>query len=142
MQSNLAQLDVQIPEREVQTIDACVLPLINYIRVIALKCRAAPSTDMFEACSILSTDKTIARTAHAETLVRCFREATGKSPKLHRAGTEELTFDESWIARLALAAAHEDDDSFRFLIQSRVPKESRRHMAFLVRSIADQFTLN
>jgi len=141
MQSNLAYLENEQSERNVQAFDACVMPLVNYIRVIALKCRSAPSTDMFEACSILSTDKTIARTAHGETLVRCFREATGKTPRLHRPGTEELTFDEAWIARLALAAARDEDHSFQFLVRSRVPKASQRNFAFLVRSIADQFPL-
>lgn len=122
-------------------IDGEAMPLINHIRLVALGCRAASKADFFEACALLATDPHVAREAAAETLIKCFSQATGKRPKILRPGVAEVSFDEAWIGRLALAASRGDEDSFRFLIQSRVPRPAQRNFAFLVRAIVDQFSL-
>ncbi len=117
-------------------IDPRARPLLNHLRVVALKCRAAARTDLFEACAMLSADKTVARTAHAETLLKCLAQATGKRPVMYRPGSEEVSFDEAWLARLVTASATGDADSFSFLIHSRVPHWARRNLAFLIHMVA------
>ncbi len=120
-------------------IDPRARPLLNHLRVVALKCRVSARTDLFEACAMLSTDKSVARAAHAETLMKCLAQATGKRPVMFRPGAEEVSFDEAWLARMVLAAATGDTDSFEFLIRSRVPHWARRNLAFLIHAVAAEF---
>jgi len=71
--------------------------------------------------------------------MRGFRQAVHKRPVFFRPGTDELSFDEAWLGRLFEAVERKDDDSFRFLIQSRVPRWTQRNLAFLIRSISEEF---
>ncbi len=115
------------------------LAIINHLRMVALRCRSAARVDLDQACALLLADPADAQMRHAETLMRGFRQAVEKRPIFHRPGSSELSFDEAWLARLFDAIEREDDDSFRFLIQSRVSRWRQRNLAFLVRAVSDQF---
>lgn len=118
------------------------LLLINHLRFIAMECRAKARTNLFEACALLHATRGASLDAHAEALVRCLGEALGKPARLLTPGTSELTFDEKWLARLAVASATSDQDSLRFLIGSRVAHENRRMVAFLIGRISEFFDLD
>lgn len=124
---------------DVPSVDPRAWALLNHLRLIALQCRSAARADLFEACAVLSHDRSIARAAHAETLMKCLSQATGNRPRMLRPGSEEVSFDEAWLARLATASLDEDHDSFRFLLQSRVPKSAQRNVAFLIHAISRAF---
>ena len=115
--------------------------MLNHLRVVGMKCRAAARADMFEACALLATDKKKARIAHADVLMRCLRAALGKHPHIFTPGTESLSFDEAWLVELIEAAARNDQPSFTFLLRSRVLPHARRSMTFLTSRISEQFSL-
>ncbi len=115
--------------------DAWCSSFVNHIRLKALQCRSAARADLFRACAVLSSRPETARDAYAEALVRCLFEATGRLAILHRPGALEFSFDEAWLMRLAIAAKSGDDDSFGFLIRSRVRSYAQRNMSFLLRSL-------
>lgn len=115
------------------------MSIINHLRFVALQCRSAARVDLDQACALLLADPADAQMRHAETLMRGFRQAVAKRPVFFRPGTDELSFDEAWLGRLFEAVEHADDDSFRFLIQSRVPRWTQRNLAFLIRSISEEF---
>ena len=119
--------------------DAAALDLLNHIRMVALNCRASARTDLFEACALLSTEKSAAKTAHAEALVKCLPQAIGKTPKILRPGVVEVSFDEAWLLRLVTSASANDRDSFGFLLQSRVSPWARRNVGYLAKSFAEHF---
>ena len=116
--------------------------MLNDLRFLALECRAAARTDLFEACALLSGNPAVARSAHAAAFLRCLPEAIGRAPRLLRPGVSEVTFDEAWILRLLTSAAAGDGNSLGFLVRSRVEVWARRNFAFLVQSTADQFYRN
>jgi len=132
----LAQLEHQVTPRPITTFSQQAIVLLNELRMVALKCRVAARLDLFEACAMLSNDKTKARTAYAETLMKCLEQATGKRPLFYRPGCEDISFDEAWLTRLIVASIDDDQDSFDFLLRSRVPHWARRNFAFLIHSIA------
>ena len=141
----MVPLKIDLPARAPATapstpprVDPRVWPLLNHLRVVALTCRASARTDLFEACAMLSSDKTIARAAYSETLMKCLAQATGKRPVMYRPGAGEVSFDEAWLARLAVASAESDGDSFEFLLRSRVPAWARRNLAFLIHRVAGE----
>ncbi|MEM1073736.1 MAG: hypothetical protein AAF665_09540 [Pseudomonadota bacterium] len=115
------------------------MSIINHLRLVALRCRSAARVDMDQACALLMANPADSQMRHAETLMRGFRQAVGRRPVFHRPGTSDLSFDEAWLGRLFEAVERSDDDSFRFLIKSRVPRWTQRNLAYLVRSISDQF---
>ena len=110
------------------------------LREMALQCRTAPRADLVEACAVLSADTAIARTAHLEVLVKCLGQAFGVSPRFYRPGVAELSFDEAWLVRLVECCERGDNDSFAFLLRSRVRPETRHNLAFLIRSISEYFS--
>lgn len=116
--------------------------ILNRLRILALGCRSAARTDLFEACALLSADPSVAETAHAEAFLKCLPQAIGRKVKLLRPGVEEVTFDEAWIMRLVGSASSKDDDSFGFLLRSRVAPQARRNLAYLVRSLSERFSRN
>ncbi|WP_208353858.1 hypothetical protein [Pseudaestuariivita rosea] len=127
------------PDQLPQAVRSDSWQILNHLRFVAAKCRVAARTDLFQACAMLSVDKQTARDTHAHVLMRCLAQAIGKRPVLHAPGTAEVSFDESWLMRLIETAAGQDDDSFQFLLRSRVPAHARRNVAGLVRSISEQF---
>ena len=121
------------------TLDERSRAILNQLRLVALDCRAAARDELFEACALLSVDRTIAKAAHAEAFMKCLPEAIGRAPKILRPGVEEVTFDEAWSIRLIAAADAGNCDSFDFLLRSRVAPLARRNIGFLIRSMSEQF---
>ncbi|MEP5728805.1 MAG: hypothetical protein ABJL67_05480 [Sulfitobacter sp.] len=114
---------------------------LNHLRFVAMTCRVKPRTGLFEACALLQTEKSTTLDAHAEALMRCLNEAMGKPTRLHTPGTDEMTFDERWLVQLGIACARADQASCDFLLRSRIARENRRLVGFLVGHIADCFSL-
>jgi len=114
--------------------------VLNRLRQVAMSCRVAPRTDLFKACALLSAQKALARDAHARALTRCLQQATGVRPVFFIPGEDELSFDEAWILQGVRAVRRSDDDSFAFLITSRIPQKHRRSISFLLRGVAEQFS--
>lgn len=112
---------------------------LNTLRLVGRQCRAKARTDLFEACAVLSTDKTVADVAFAETLMRCLSQALGKQPILFLPGEAEVSFDEAWLLQLASSIARADQSSTDFLLRSRVQAHARRHCGFLMKSIIENF---
>ena len=134
-----------VPLRVEKIAEPEVLPeafgFLNHLRFTAMGCRAKPRTGLFEACALLHANNEASRQAHAEALMRCLGEALGKPARLHASGVEELTFDERWLVQLGVASARRDEASLRFLLQSRVGREHRRLISFLVGRISECFSL-
>ncbi|WP_341365598.1 hypothetical protein [Yoonia sp. BS5-3] len=125
---------------EVEDFDHDWSNVLNALRMIALECRVAAQTDLFEACALLSNRQQVAQDAHARALLKCLREAISNKPVFYRPGSREVSFDEAWLMRALTAANAGDDDSFTFLLRSRVPKQHQRLVAFLIRGISEQFS--
>ncbi|MBZ8118836.1 hypothetical protein KUD11_09260 [Roseovarius sp. LXJ103] len=117
------------------------LTLINHLRVIGLRCRAAREAAPLESCALIGATDDTARALHAETLMRALPHALGHAPVLYRPGSAALSFDEAWIMQLARALASGDMPSAEFLLRSRVPLHARRSLSFLLRSVSEHFTL-
>jgi len=114
---------------------------LNHLRFIAMGCRAKRRTDLFEACALLHVARMASREAHAEALMRCLNEALNTQALLHAPGTEEMSFDERWLVALGRAVGREDTPSIQFLMHSRVPKEHRRLVLFLIGQVTECFAL-
>ncbi|MEM9643130.1 MAG: hypothetical protein AAGA19_16710 [Pseudomonadota bacterium] len=105
---------------------------LNQCRLMALDCRCAARTDLFDACALLVIDAQYARTRALEGLIRCLPQIFERGPVFYRPGVTEASFDESWLLQLLHAAADEDKSSFNFLLRSRVPRLARGQVAYLV----------
>ncbi|GFE66234.1 hypothetical protein [Litoreibacter roseus] len=136
------QIDIR-PREEVQVgeFSPGAGEMLQWLRLVALDCRAAARTDLFDACAVLSTSETVAKTAHAEVLMRCLSQALQKEAVLYRPGVEAVSFDEAWLLRAAEAAAQANWSSFEFLLRSRVPASVRRNLGSLIVTISSQFAL-
>ncbi|MFY9239539.1 MAG: hypothetical protein WAO78_11835 [Roseovarius sp.] len=117
------------------------LALINHLRVVGLRCRAAREGAPLESCALIGARDAAARAVHAETLMRALPNALGRAPVLYRPGSVELSFDEAWILQLAHSLAACDMPSAEFLLRSRVPLHARRGLSFLLRSVSEHFSL-
>lgn len=115
---------------------------LNFLRFVAMGCRAMPRTELFEACALLQVSRTDTQQAYAEALMRCLQEALGQRAQLFAPGVAEISFDERWLMQLGLASARGDDLSLRFLLNSRVAHEHRRLVSYLVHQIAECFSLD
>jgi hypothetical protein len=111
---------------------------VALLRVLAPACRAKARLDLFHACAMLSLRRDEAAQAFAEALVRTLAQGLGRPPVLHRAGTPEMSFDETWLAALFAARARGDEDSFTFLIRRRLPNGAARQIGFLVAALAER----
>lgn len=111
--------------------------LLNEMRAAHLHCRSAARTNLFDACVLPSQDNDRLRAACLEGLLKGLPQATGKSLRLLRPGERDVTFDETWLLRLVGTAAS-DNDSFTFLLKSRVAPWAQRSVAFLARSLTEQ----
>ena len=137
--------DAILAEPVVAKRPAALLPgkwrgVLNALRVVALDCRAAARTDLFEACALISNKQNTAQDAFAQALLKCISDVVARKPDFYRPGTVELSFDESWLIRAIMAASDRDTDSLAFLIRSRVPKIHQRHISFLICGISEQFS--
>ncbi len=134
MLSALRQTPLSRP-RPTQQVPAQMLDILADVRMAALSCRSAARTDVFKACALLSTTPKETRPVFADAFVRCLTQAWGAAPVFFRPGVPELSFDEAWLTSALRAAQAEDDASFTFLINSRVPFEHRRAIGFLARGL-------
>lgn len=130
---------VTAPVRQTPALTDDTRAILNHLRLVSLRCRAAARQDLFHACAMLSLDRATAKDAHAVALMRGLSQALGKAPKMYRPGVDEVSFDEAWLLRMAEAAMRDDDGSLLFLIHSRVPVHMRRSVAFLIRAVVDRF---
>ncbi|MEM1386789.1 MAG: hypothetical protein AAF626_10340 [Pseudomonadota bacterium] len=121
---------------------ARVRPFVEHLRKVNLTARAAAHADLFEACAVLACHPSRADQAYSETVIKCFQQATGKRAQLFRPGVSDFSFDEAWLGGLVAACLDEDDDSFRFMLCSRVARQHQRNFAFLIRSVSEKFALN
>ncbi len=115
--------------------------LLNHLRLIGMQCRASRRADLFEACAALSMDKSTARAAHAEILMRTLGQSMRRAPVLHAPGVAEISFDEAWLIRIARAYVDGDRASATFLLASRVVPHARRNVGFLIAAVTDEFGL-
>ena len=132
LETNTTCVPAQEPSQEAHM-------FLNYLRFVSMGCRAKRKTSLFEACALLHADRNAEAEAYAEALMRCIGEALGKPAKLYSVGTTELTFDESWLTQLGLASARRDEASLQFLLKSRVGREHRRLIRYLVTRTSDCF---
>ncbi len=116
------------------------ISVINHLRMVALQCRALPQQNMVHACAMLALDGGEAMQAHARVLMRSLPQAMNKRPILRAPGNTDYSFDETWLMGLIEALERDDDDSFVFLIKSRIDPIAQRNMAFLIRAISDRFS--
>lgn len=133
-------------ETRVKTVAEPQLPneamgYLNHLRFTAMGCRSKRRTGLFEACALLRVDPGASCAAHSEVLMRCLNEALNTQTRLLAPGTTELTFDERWLVEIGRAIGRNDEPSVQFLLQSRVPKEHRRLVRFLIGQISGYFTL-
>ncbi|MEP2641053.1 hypothetical protein [Roseobacter sp.] len=138
------QSSTALPQRHSETtlgafgVDAA--DLLNELRQVALACRSAARTDLFEACAVLSQTPNVARAAYAEALMKSLEQALGTAPVVYRPGVQEVSFDEAWLLRAITTARADDRSSFLFLLRARVPHASRRNLGFLILSVSERFS--
>ena len=77
--------------------------------------------------------------AAATTLIRILGQALDKTPVWHRPGEPEFSFDELWLAQVIESHQNSDADSFRFLIQRRIPHEKQRIFGALICNLAQLY---
>lgn len=137
----LTKTDVNWDWPETAPTDSSDTAFLNHIRFTALGCRAKAKADLFEACALLTVNKTQSFKAHAEALMSCLDDALAKRSTFFRPGTQERSFDESWLLQLAAAISRADEASIAFLLNSRIDRRHHRHIRFLVGRISEQFSL-
>jgi hypothetical protein len=135
---HLARSYIKPPEPE---LDAASASFLNHLRFVAMTCRAKRRANLFEACALLQISRTASCEAHADALMRCLGDAIGKRITLFTPGTTEISFDEAWLLQLGRALNQGDDASAAFLLNSRVVREHRRLVRFLVARISEHFSL-
>lgn len=128
--------DSQPPAHRSAPIAAHLRPVLTHIRIVALQCRSAARSDLFEACAVLSGSKNLPADTVAMALVRGLPTALGKRPAFYGPGSVDMSFDEAWIMRALQSIDAGDLDSLTFLISARIVPEHRRHIAFLLRRLA------
>ena len=108
---------------------------LELLRAQAARCRTAAHIDLHRACSLLTLDRERAPVVFARALLRTLGQALGKRLVIHRPGSAEVSFDESWLIRLIERLECGDTDSFTFLLSRRIPHENRRSVAFLLHGL-------
>ncbi|MGX9356960.1 hypothetical protein ACS3SW_17870 [Roseobacteraceae bacterium S113] len=121
--------------------DAQARNFINHLRVISLRCRAAPAPAPVESCAMIGPISPEMRLVHAATLLGALPEILGRLPVIYRPGSADISFDEAWLIQLARSLSRQDSSSAAFLLNSRAPRHSHRAMTYLMRSISEQFAL-
>ncbi|MEO0751426.1 MAG: hypothetical protein AAFY25_06450 [Pseudomonadota bacterium] len=127
-------------DRPVPDVPDDVRVVLNKIRFYATTCRASARLDIFEACAVLDPVETHAEAAKINTLLRVMGQAMGKDPVLLRPGEYGTSFDERWLIAALSAKLERDEDSFAFLILSRVEPSKRRIFGLLLSGLAATLT--
>ncbi|WP_425037916.1 hypothetical protein [Primorskyibacter sp. S187A] len=136
------QLQTGLSEAPQNAVSARAWAVLNHLRFVAMGCRVKRYTTLFKACALLQADKSASLSAHADALMRCLNEALGKPARLMAPGSAELSFDEAWLVQLSEAFARGDEASQTFLLNSRVAREHRRLIGFLMGQITKNFSLD
>ncbi|MEM9715565.1 MAG: hypothetical protein AAF826_03505 [Pseudomonadota bacterium] len=118
-----------------------VSPVVIFLRMIALQCRASARADLFKACAMLSHEPNISVQAVGDALVKCLPQALRKRPVFYAVSEQSLSFDEAWLTRLVSAISAGDTASAEFLLKSRITPEARRNVQFLASKISEHFAL-
>lgn len=137
--SALLKLPVQ-NDRPTPEVPDHVRVTLNKIRFYATTCRASARLDIFAACAVLDPNEARAEEAQMTTLLRVMGQALGQEPVFLRPGENSTSFDERWLIAALSAKADGDDDSFAFLILSRIEPSKRRIFALLVSGLAEFLT--
>lgn len=137
--SALLKLPVQ-NDRPAAQVPEHVRSILNKIRFFATTCRASARLDIFAACAVLDPNETRAEAAQITTLLRVMGQALGKEPVFLRPGVETTSFDERWLIAAIMAKVDGDEDSFAFLIVSRVEPSKRRIFGLLLSGLAEFLT--
>lgn len=111
--------------------------VLNRVRFHASTCRASAYLDIYQACSVIDPTAPDAEDVQIRVLLRVLGQALDKQPTFLRPGEQSLSFDESWLIAALLARLNKDDDSFAFLIQSRVALPKRRVFGLLLTRLAE-----
>lgn len=127
-------------DRPVPQVPDDVRALLNKIRFHATTCRASARLDIFHACAVLDPHEGRAEAAQINTLLRVMGQALGQDPIFLRPGEETTSFDERWLIAAITAKSKGDDNSFAFLILSRVDASKRRIFALLVSGLSALLT--
>ncbi|MBB5515613.1 hypothetical protein FHS89_001625 [Rubricella aquisinus] len=113
-------------------------PVLERLRRVMRRSRAQRRLDLFTACTLLSSDRSVAFDAYAQALLRTLGREVGQPLVLFHPGTAERSFDEDWILRCLERIRAGDGASVMFLISRRVPKFSRRQVMFLLNGLAER----
>lgn len=127
-------------DRPVPQVPHHVRAILNKIRFYATTCRASARLDIFAACAVLNPMDPHAEALKINTLLRVMGQALGTDPVLLRPGETGTSFDERWLIAALSAKLDKDEDSFAFLILSRVEPSKRRIFALLISGLADTLT--
>ncbi|MEO0370339.1 MAG: hypothetical protein AAF231_02685 [Pseudomonadota bacterium] len=113
---------------------------LNKLRFFATTCRATARLDIHAACAVLDANEARAEEAQIKTLLRIMGQALGKEPTFLRPGEDSASFDERWLIA-ALGAKHAgDEQSYAFLICSRVEPSKRRIFSLFLSGLAEFLT--
>ncbi|MEM6588836.1 MAG: hypothetical protein AAF641_10340 [Pseudomonadota bacterium] len=137
--SALLKLPVYNDRPEPQVPDY-VRPFLNKLRFFTTTCRASAYLDIHEACAVLDPNEGRAEEAQIKTLLRVMGQALGQEPVFLRPGEDATSFDERWLIAALSARAAGDQDSFAFLICSRVEPSKRRIFGQLLAGLAQFLT--
>lgn len=113
---------------------------LNKLRFFATTCRASAHLDIHAACAVLDPDEARAEEAQIKTLLRVMGQALGKDVVFLRPGEDETSFDERWLIAALSAKSSGDEQSFAFLVCSRVEPSKRRIFGLLLSGIAQFLT--
>lgn len=110
-------------------------PLIAFLRLSALACRAAPRGSL-RACALLDPDA--GAEDYAMALARTLPEMTMRRPVIWRPGATGRSFDEDWLLSLLDALRRRDGASLRFLTRSRVRPEAAPYLLLVLRGLCER----
>ncbi|MEE4209850.1 MAG: hypothetical protein V2I43_11345 [Parvularcula sp.] len=108
-------------------------PLVSFLRLAALSCRAAPRGSL-RACDLL--ERSAGPEDFAMALARVLPEAMQRRPVLWQPGEADRSFDETWLLALAEAQARGDAASLRFLTTRRLRPEAAPFVLLLLGGLA------
>ena len=126
---------VRTAAADIEPVVANQPPLIAFLRLSALACRAAPRGSL-GACALLAPDG--GPEDYAMALARTLPEMTMRRPVIWRPGAPGRSFDEDWLLSLQEAIRRRDGASLRFLTRSRVRPEAAPYLQLLVRGLCER----
>ncbi|PZX14329.1 hypothetical protein LX81_02912 [Palleronia aestuarii] len=110
-------------------------PLIGFLRLAALDCRAAPRR---AGIPDLPLDPAADAADYATVLARMLPELFLRRPVLWRPGTARRSFDEAWLLAFARAIETDDRTSERFLAGRRLRPGAAPVLRHVLGGLADR----